>query len=163
MSFRAFQQVFFLSVSLLGCAEEKKESEPSDEEDTQEEAVSAYGSCSLELVTASGTTFSASTIGASSVVIHLAYLDDDHGDQREEHSLQKQENGATSSISWSLDLDWVSNPSEVVSGQSTMWGSVFTAGDRIFVALNEKEEVCDCWDTDNSERYAIDCTTYGAE
>ena len=153
--------VKFLGFGLLACAEPT--SEDSSVEQVEEEKETVYGSCSLELVAASGYDYSASSIGASSVVVHLAYVDDTYGLQEEDHPLQPID-GGTSSDLWSLELDFAATPEDVVLGVSTMWSVAgFSAGDKIFLAQTEGNEVCDCWDTNAGEVVVKDCTAFGAE
>ncbi|MEC7984679.1 MAG: hypothetical protein VX278_05920 [Myxococcota bacterium] len=153
--------IFLLSFLILGfwACEEPKPEDSSVEEVEEVEEETVYGDCSLELVAASGYNYSASSIGAASVVIHLAYMDDTYGLQEEDHPLQP-----TSSDTWSLELDFAATPEDVVLGASTMWSVAgFTDGDKIFLALTEDNEVCDCWDTNASEVIVKDCTAFGAE
>ena len=151
--------IFFEGI--IACDEPEKHTQDTTELDAGEQS-SAYGTCSLELVAASGFSFSASTIGASTVEIHLVFADDDHGEQVEEHPLLLNAEGQ-SSLSWSLDLEGVSDPTDVVLGQSTLWtASVFDPVDKVFVARDDNNEICDCWDV-SSEYGQIDCEGYGAE
>jgi len=152
--------IVFLGV-FAGCDEpEEKTQDTMGEQDSGQS--SAYGTCSLELVSASGFSFSALTVSASTVEIHLAFVDEDNGDQMEEHPLQLEEENP-SSLSWLLDLEQVSDPAAVVLGQSTLWtASVFDPVDKVFVARDENGAVCDCWDV-STEYGRIDCETYGEQ
>ena len=165
MKYTLFGFCSLLVASLLSCTnpEEKQSDSTTETGDPQDSGeTSAYGSCSLELVAASSATFSASTIGATKVVIRLAFLHEEHGEQMEEHPLQQGEEGV-SSISWFMELESVETPEDEILGQSTLWSaSVFDPTDTVFVALNENDELCDCWDI-KDEYGAIDCTTYGVE
>ena len=141
---------------MLGCDETKIEDSNVEE---PQEVQSAYGTCSLDLVAASGYDYTASSSGAASVVIHLAYVDDTYGVQEEDHPL-----GLTEGGNWSLELENVNSPEEVVLGQSTMWSVTgFMSGDRIFLGLTEAGEVCDCWDTNSYEVILKDCSAFGQE
>ena len=145
-------------LSIAGCFEQKVEDSASEETGSIE-AGSAYGSCSLDLVSASGYDYAASGSGESSVVVHLAYIDETYGVQEEDHLME-----ATDSGSWSLELDYVSSPEEVVLGQSTMWSVTgFGSGDRIFLGMTEDGEVCDCWDTDSFDVIVKDCSAFVQE
>ena len=159
-SFYWRMSIVFFGV-FAGC--DKPEEKTQDTMEAQEDSQSsAYGTCSLELVSASGFSFSALTVGASTVEIHLAFVDEESGDQMEEHPLQREEENA-SSLSWLLDLEQVSDPTAVVLGQSTLWtASVFDPVDKVFVARDANGEVCDCWDV-STEYGQIDCQTYGEE
>jgi len=149
-----------LSGVFLGCDEPEKKTQDTMESSQDSGQPSTYGTCSLELVSASGVSFSVLTVGASTVEIHLAFVDEDNGEQIEEHPLQLEEEGQ-SSLSWALDLEQVSNPTDVVLGRTTMWtSSVFDPIDKVFVAKNDNDEVCDCWDV-STEYCVIDCATYG--
>ena len=151
---RLFLNVFMLV--MLGCDETKIED--SNVEDTQD-VQSAYGTCSLDLVAASGYDYTASSSGAASVVIHLAYIDDTYGVQEEDHPLALTESGT-----WSLELEYANSPQEVVLGQSTMWSVTgFVSGDRIFLGLTEDGAVCDCWDTDSYDVVLKDCSAFVEE
>ena len=111
----------FYFFCIIAC--ENTEKEPVEEEDTSVQS-SAYGSCSLELVAASGPSFSAMTIAASSVHIEMAFDDDEHGVQTEAHTLLRSEE-SESSINWALELSQVDTPGEVISGTSTLL-NIFT-------------------------------------
>ena len=147
-----------LALSLLGCLETKVEDTSNDDSEETEEVVSAYGDCSLNLVAVNGYEYTASSTGASSVGVHLAYIDDTYGTQEEDHSLESNDSG-----NWSVELERVSSPEEVVLGQSTMWAIGFTSGDTIFLGLTEEGEVCDCWDTRASEVVIKDCSEFVPE
>ena len=127
---------------ILACENTEKENAEQEEETSSQS--SAYGSCSLELVAASGPSFSAMTIAASSVYIEMAFDDDEHGVQTEAHTLLRSEE-SESSINWALELTQVDTPEEVISGTSTLW-NIFASGDLVFLASNEDNELCDCWD-----------------
>ena len=145
----------------VGCDEEKPQNETQNEEQQpqEDEETSVYGSCSLDLVSASGTMFSALTIEASSVVVQLGFAHDEHGEQLEEHPLTVQEDNTTS-ISWGLDLEFATTPEQVVLGQSTLWnGSVFDPIDKVFVALDENDQICDCWAV-STEYGRLNCSAY---
>ena len=144
-----------VALSLLGCSDTKIEDTSNGDSEEKEEVVSAYGDCSLNLVAVNSYEYTASSTGASSVVVHLAYIDDTYGQQEEDHSLISSD-----SSSWSLELERVSSPEEVVLGQSTMWAVGFTSGDTIFLGLTEEGEVCDCWDTRASEVVIKDCSEF---
>ena len=148
-----------LVLGILGCSETKVEDSSNEDSGASEEVVSAYGSCSLELVAINGYKYTASSIGASSVAVHLAYIDDTYGVQEEDHPLESSGSG-----SWSLELDSVYAPEDVVLGQSTMWSVAgFTSGDKIFLGLTEEGEVCDCWDTNAYEVVLKDCSAFSPE
>ena len=148
-----------LILGLLGCSETKTEESSVEDSATTEAVESAYGDCSLELVTIDGYTYTASSIGASSVIVHFAYIDDEYGLQEEDHPLESSDSGR-----WSLELERVFSPEDVVFGQSTMWAVTgFTSGDKIFLGLTEEGEVCDCWDTNAYEVVLKDCSAFVPE
>ena len=160
---KVFFQTMFLG--LFACSEPKTDTATSDTaaDTAGEEINSVYGSCSLELVAASGYDYTASSIGAASVSIHLSYIDDTHGVQEELHPMTSMESNS-SNDTWSLELENVYNPEDVVLGESSMWSVTgFTEGDKLFLAMTENNEVCDCWDTNWSETIIKDCTDFGAE
>lgn len=143
----------------MGCSEPKETDSVGEDSEGPQEVPSAYGTCSLDLVAASGYDYTASGSGLDSVVVYLAYIDDTYGVQEEQHPLAVTELG-----NWSLELENVHSPEEVVLGQSTMWSVTgFISGDKIFLGLTEDGEVCDCWDTNSYEVIIKDCSAFGQE
>ena len=136
---------------------EEKTQDTMEDQDTGQS--SAYGTCSLEMVSASRFSFSALTVGAATAEIQLVFVDEEHGEQVEEHPLQLEEEGQ-SSLSWLLELEQASEPIDVVLGQSTLWtASVFDPVDQVFVARDENNQVCDCWNV-STEYGQINCEMY---
>jgi hypothetical protein len=147
--------ILFLFLYLFACEDAKKDT--AESEDDTSSQTSAYDSCSLELVAASGPNFSAMTIAATSVRIEMAFGDDEHGVQTEMHTLDQAEE-SEGSINWTLELTQVDTPSEVISGTSTLW-NIFTDGDLVFLASNEDNDLCDCWAI-KGEYGSINCDTF---
>ena len=154
------KNIVFLTLSFLGvsCISDADTSDSSEIQAEEQEQSSAYGSCSLDLVAASGMTFTAATIDASDVHVQLAFLDEDIGEQNEAHPMNKTEEESPNS--WQLDLEIAATPDDVLLGQSTLWsGSLFDPIDKLFVAFNTEGDVCDCWSI-SSEYGKLNCSLF---
>ena len=154
------KKIVFFTTSFLGvsCISDADTSDSSEVQAEEQEQSSAYGSCSLDLVAASGMTFTATTIDASDVQVQLAFLDEDIGEQFEAHPMNNTEEASPNS--WRLDLEIAATPDDVLLGQSTLWsGSLFDPIDKLFVAFNTEGEVCDCWSI-SSEYGKLNCSLF---
>lgn len=144
--------------TLLGCSEQK-ELDTSTEETGFEDVETVYGTCSLEGASFMNNEHTAYSLDAASVVLYLSYNADELGVQEEEHPMAQLE-ADSSYDEWFLELNTVSNIEDVVLGESTL----YRIGDRdkIFLALNEDGDICDCWDPDSMSKFIKDCSDFGA-
>ena len=149
---------FFFIFGLFGCNAPKNDDDTGMTED--ENSTTAYGSCSIDVVSSSGSYFSVQSQENSTIELHIAFLHEQYGEQLEEHPLS-QSSDMTEGMSWSIDLTTIDNPDNLVEGTTTLWDpNILMIADLVCVAFNTEDEPCDCWDLHN-DYGNIGCGLYG--